>query len=96
MCLGMFWLVYELEGLSDAGVGCFTIRASYQTFVLNLSIDKRQGAMRYYDYALTGAASAEQQPGDKAWLSGGDPKTACTSVDCGLPFGSQLPRPLVD
>jgi len=42
----MFWLVYELEGLSDAGVGCFTIRASYQTFVLNLSIDKRQAAMR--------------------------------------------------
>ena len=33
---------------------------------------------------------------DKAWLSGGNPKTACTSVDCGLPYGSQLPRPLVD
>jgi anti-sigma regulatory factor (Ser/Thr protein kinase) len=43
MCWVRFGLFYELEGLSDGGVGCFTIRASYQTFVLNLSIDKRQG-----------------------------------------------------
>ena len=46
ICLACFGLFYELEGLSDAGVGGFTIRASYQTFVLNLSIDKRPRSMR--------------------------------------------------
>jgi hypothetical protein len=28
--------------------------------------------------------------------SAGRPGKACNPVDCGLPFGSQLPRPLVD
>jgi len=45
---------------------------------------------------LTGAAPADQQPAIKAGWPGENPKTACNPVDCDLPYGPQLPRPLVD
>jgi len=42
------------------------------------------------------AASNWQIAPSQRLAGGGNPKTACNPVDCDLPYGPQLPRPLVD
>jgi len=77
--------------LSDIYFGGFTKRAHYQTHVQNLSIDSDISRMRYWSWS-NGSGAGGSAVSNKSWLMG-KPETACTPVVCGLPFGSQLPRP---
>ena len=45
---------------------------------------------------LAGSGAGGSAASNESWLAGGNPKTACNPVDCDLPYGPQLPRPLVD